>query len=183
MLIVGAVVSSLSALLVLWAGERWTDLDTGAISADSDKYLMSHPDIGFGALAAFFLVSYALGGLLGGVRFFGKERRIQTNTNGWHRAFYEDRPNKSDWAFVTLDLEDGSRVAGNAWRWTAEFDANRELLLRAPLAVQRPEEKPRALQQDFVLVREEQIRVIQGHYVQAADTPKLQQKWWHRCDK
>jgi hypothetical protein len=168
MLVVGAVVSSISALTILWAGHKLAGLDTDALSTDAQRYLVRHPGAGFGAVACFLTLGYALGALLGWIRFAGRERPVKTNTHAWHRAFYEDRPEHT-WAFVTLELDDGSRVSGSAWRWTAEFNEHRELLLLAPLAIQAPTGERRPLQQEFFIVREDKIRTIQGHYVPASD--------------
>jgi small nuclear ribonucleoprotein (snRNP)-like protein len=77
-----------------------------------------------------------------------------------------DLPSKKKPPIVTVELMDGRKIAGVLRACTTTTEENREILLNRPLVAQAgPQAKAVPLNEDFVVLREDKIRVVSGVYI------------------
>lgn len=83
----------------------------------------------------------------------------------WHRAMRLDLP-VGDVSMVTIELKDGRKVVGRLRGFTIESGHNREIALKHPIgATSGPNSQPTELDDDFMVIREDEIACVSGRYV------------------
>ena len=66
---------------------------------------------------------------------------------------------------VQVELHDGRKLAGPLAAFSSAVEPNREIVLRRPIKVAGPGTAVVDLRADFVTLREDQIAVLSGQYV------------------
>jgi len=168
MLVIGAMLSLASAGIVLALGEAIGALNTVKLSADFDGYVLTEPIRAFSALLLFYGLAY--GGALLAARVVHRSEDEEVDTAGslWHRAMRLDLPDDRV-SMVTVELKDGRKVVGRLRGFTIESGHNRELALKRPIGASAgPTSLPAELDDDFMVIREEQIACVSGRYVAAS---------------
>jgi Family of unknown function (DUF6338) len=165
MLVIGALLSIVSAGVVLSIGKVTGYLDTKALAKDFNGYLLGSPARTFSSLVAFYAVAYlaAWGGAA--LRFRGATD-YKPDGSAWYHTFAISCPPKSI-PFLTIELNDGRWIAGAYREATVERDENRELCLQQPLGMAAHAGAPMIPESDdeFVVLREKEIRLIKGRYL------------------
>lgn len=165
MAVIGALLSSAAAMVALGIAQRIDVLNAGTFVDDPATYLVEHPFRGFGPFLAAIALSYVVAAGAAYVRFRKDPEVIRPGMTMWHAAFWEDRPTARHEVIVTLELRSGGKVTGVLRGFTAEFEENRELALRAPLSFEPTTGgKPIPLSDKFLLFREEDIAYVAGRY-------------------
>jgi hypothetical protein len=164
---VGAATSLAAAMVVLGLTAQWWGiLDSRALADDPGTYLLLHPFRGFGPLLATFALSCLLAWLAAQAVFIRHESVFEPGGSAWARVLWDDLPSSKHRVLLTVELKDGRRVIGVARSFTFEFADNRELALSRPLAVQLRADKPLIdSDDDFIVLRENEIESIAGRYV------------------
>jgi hypothetical protein len=164
MVILGAAISLLSALLVLAvAGTDW--LAWKALIERPQRQIDDHPFRLLGPLAAALVISYIAAWIARVVVNAPKPKIVPTGLTRWQQAFWRDRPSDQHSAIVTAELRDGRTFTGMVRGFTVQEAENRELLLHAPLAVRRRSDAlPEEIQDAFVVIREEEVLYLAGRY-------------------
>jgi hypothetical protein len=165
MVVIGVVMSAAAAMVAIGIAQKIGLLDTEALVDDSVAYLVQHPFRGFGTFLFALILSYGAAAAASYVRFRKDPAVIRPGMTMWHAVFWSDRPSKKHEAIVTLELRTGGKVTGVLRGFTAEFEENREIALRAPLSYQPVgADKPEPLSDKFLLFREEDIAYSAGRY-------------------
>lgn len=169
MLVIGALASVISAGIVLSFAKLTTFLDTEALAKDFNSYLLTEPARAFTALVAFYALSYLLAWTVATTKHSSGQGYLP-DASAWYQAFAKSVPAKSI-AFLTVELKDGRWVAGTYTDSTVERDDNRELRLGQPLGIaERAGAEMRPQIDEFILLREEEIRVIKLRYLSELPT-------------
>lgn len=161
MAVIGAVASIVAALAVL----STRILDQDKLVEEKGQYLLLHSLRGLGALLLFLFIAYA--GAWAAARLWcrGLPKAHHPAATGWQLAFAERRPNRHDVTILTVELADGRRVTGRLGDFTGTPSDDRELVLVSPVAVQAAVGvAPVVLDDNFVVLRENEIRAISGRY-------------------
>lgn len=165
MIVIGVVVSAAAAMVAIGIAQKIGLLDTGALVKDAPAYLVQHPFRGFGTFLFALALSYGVAAGASYVRFRKEPSVIRPGMTMWHAVFWNDRPSEEHEAIVTLELRAGGKVTGVLRGFTAEFEENREIALRAPLSYQPPGGGvPEPLSDAFLLFREDDIAYSAGRY-------------------
>jgi len=168
MAVIGASFSVLAAILVLLLAHETAWIDTKALANETTLYVLQNPLRAPAALATVFVLGYAGAGVTARLLYRGKNPRIQPGFVPWHRVFLQDRPNDDSSVFVTVYMRDGSKIAGTLGAYTLEHGDNREIALVAPMAKQLKEAVAEPLDEAFVVLREEDVLYMTGHYITGA---------------
>lgn len=170
MLVIGALASVASAGAVLVVGKLTKLLNTGQLAEDFNSYLLTEPGRSFGSLIVFYGLAYFGAWAAATIRHRG-DSDFRPDGSAWYQAFAQSCPADAV-PFLTVELKDGRWIAGAYKDATVERDDNRELCLQQPLgaapragAQMRPEPND-----EFVLLREEDIRQIKGRYLRVFET-------------
>jgi hypothetical protein len=165
MLVIGALLSVASAGIVLSIGKATGYLDTAALAADFNAYLLGSPAKTFSALVAFYAIAYLAAWCGAAVRHRGA-KDYRPDGSAWYDTFATSCPPKSI-PFLTVELNDGRWIAGAYRKATVERDENRELCLQRPLGAAAHAGAPMLPEDDdeFVILREKEIRLIKGRYL------------------
>jgi hypothetical protein len=165
MVVLGAALSLICATAVV-ALTKWSAvLDWRVLVEHPKQYLARHPFRLVGPLATALLLSYVVAYGLGLAMHARSAKVIHPGLTMWQQALWLDRPSEKHSTIATVELRDGRTVTGMVQGFTVQQVDHRELLLRAPLAVQRraganPEKLPDA----FVIVREDELVYVAGRY-------------------
>jgi hypothetical protein len=163
---VGAATSLIAAMVVLGVGRWWGVIKASSLARDPGTYLLLHPFRGLGSVLAMFILSCVAAWIAARAVFVRRESVFEPAGTAWGKVMWEDRPTPSHVVLATVELKDGRRVAGVVRSFTAELAANRELALTRPLGAQLDAGKPMLeIDDDFILLREEQIVSIAGRYI------------------
>lgn len=165
MLVIGALASVVSAGVVLAIGKATNVLDTQKLAEDINTYLLTEPARAFGALIVFYGLAYVGAWTVAAVRHWS-DGDFTPDGSAWYQAFARGCPEGSI-PFLTIELKDGRWVAGAYKKATVERDDNRELCLQKPLGFAQSagsEMKPEP-HDEFLLLREDEIRQIKGRYL------------------
>jgi hypothetical protein len=163
---VGAATSLIAAMVVLGIGRWWSVIKASSLARDPGTYLLLHPFRGLGSVLATFSLSCVLAWIAARAVFKSQESVFHPAGTSWAKVMWEDLPSASHRVLVTVELKDGRRVVGVVRSFTAELAANRELALTPPIGAQFAAGKELIqIDDDFILLREEQIVSIAGRYV------------------
>jgi hypothetical protein len=166
MVVVGGGMSLLAAGAVLIAIDATGFVDTDALRADVGGYVLSEPARFFAAALAFYGLAYALAFVASMIVYRDSTAVIEPGATGWLRAMWVDLPDKMQSPVVTVELRDGRKIAGGLRSFTAAPEDNREIVLARPLVASAgPRGKGVPLNEDFVVLREDQIAVVSGLYL------------------
>ncbi|MGA8744326.1 MAG: DUF6338 family protein [Solirubrobacterales bacterium] len=170
MLVIGALFSVVAAGIVLSFSKASGFLDTNALADDFNSYLLTEPARSFTCLVAFYGLAYMAAWAVAALRHRG-ENDFKPDGSAWYQAFANGCPADSV-PFLTVELNDGRWIAGAYKKATVERDENRELCLQRPLGIAAKagapmEDEPH---DDFVLLREKEIRQIKGRYMKRFPT-------------
>jgi hypothetical protein len=165
---VGAATSLAAATLVLLVF-RWFDVvDLQALADEPGRYVLLQPARGLGTLLATFAASCGLAWLAAQIVFVRKETVFHPAGTAWAKVFWDDRPSSEHAVLVIVELIDGRRIIGPVSGFTSEMEENRELALRRPIAVRAgADAEIMVTDDDFLIIREDQIRSISGRYIQS----------------
>jgi hypothetical protein len=165
MLVIGALLSVVSAGIVLSIGRATGYLDTGALARDFNAYLLGSPARTFSALIAFYAIAYLAAWGAASWKFRGASD-FKPDGSAWYHTFATSCPPRSI-PFLTIELNDGRWISGAYRKATVERDENRELCLQRPLGMAAHAGAPMLPESDdeFVVVREKEIRLIKGRYL------------------
>jgi hypothetical protein len=166
---VGAATSLAAATLVL-LGSRSLDLmNVSALLEDPGRYLLLHPARGLGPMLATFGLSCVLAWAAGQLLFVRRESVFHPGSTAWIEAMWDARPSAQHLVLVTIELIDGRRVAGLVRGFTTELEDNREITLHRPIGAQHDQRSEMVeINDDFLVLRENQIASIAGRYVPPA---------------
>jgi hypothetical protein len=170
MLVIGALASVVAGGIILVAGKATDFLDTDQLAADFNAYLLTEPARSFGSLVAFYGLAYFGAWVAANIAHHG-DGDFTPDGSAWYQAFAEACPADAV-PFLTIELCDGRWIAGAYQQATVERDDNRELCLRQPLgrAVAAGERMQPISGDEFILIRENDIRLIQGRYLRSFPT-------------
>jgi len=174
---VGAAASLAAAAGVLLVA-RWTGIfDAAAFGDDPGRYVLEHPLRGLGPIAGTLAASTGLAALAARLLHKGPAA-FDPAGSAWGRTLWDDRPSDRHVVRLIVELRDGRRVHGYMRAFTADLEDSRELALAKPLAAQAgPGARLEELDDDFLVLREDQIASLTGTYVlpgTAADTADSQ---------
>jgi hypothetical protein len=170
MLVIGALASVVSAGAVLTIGEATNILNTEKLAEDFNRYLLTEPARAFGALIVFYGLAYTGAWVVAAVRH-RRDGDFTPDGSAWYQAFARGCPEGSI-PFLTIELKDGRWIAGAYKKATVERDDNRELCLQKPLGLAQSAESEMEPEpfDEFLLLREEEIRQIKGRYLREFPT-------------
>jgi hypothetical protein len=163
MLVIGALASVGSAGIVLTVGGHFEILDTQELARDFNVYLLTEPARSFGALVVFYGLAY---GAAWGISKFRhrNDKNFDPDGSVWYQALATDCPADAV-PYLTVELADSRMVVGTYRQATVERDDNRELALGRPLGEASATGNLRPLRDEFILLREADIRRIAGRYL------------------
>lgn len=168
MLVAGALAAVLSAMLVLAVSSFIGLIDENALAKDAGKYIVTEPLRGFGPILAYFALAYGVAWGFARAVHRGKPRTVDPAGTAWLSLLYNKRP-KPTMPVLTVELQDGRRIVGVLESFTAQLEESRELGLAGPLFVRPWADAPlEPMEDDFLILREAEIRYISGRYVDAA---------------
>jgi hypothetical protein len=164
---VGAAASLSAATITLLVVTRWLDaVDASALADDPGRYLLLHPARGLGPMLASFALSCVLAWAAAQMVFVRHQSVFHPGGTSWIQALWEDRPSAEHVVLVTIELTDGRRVIGLVRSFTTEFVDNREITLGPPIGAQaNPAAQMVQLDDDFLILREDEIASIVGRYI------------------
>jgi len=170
MLVIGALASVASAGVVLSLAKASGFLDVDALAKDFNSYLLTEPARSFTCLIAFYALAYLAAWTVATLQHRG-ESDFRPDGSVWYQAFANGCPSDSI-PFLTVELNDGRWIAGAYKKATVERDENRELCLQRPLGTAEVGGAPMREErdEDFVLLREKEIRQIKGRYLKSFPT-------------
>jgi hypothetical protein len=167
MLALGAGTTLVALLLCAALNDLVDWVSVSALARDAGTAVADHTIRWLAAAAVVLAVSY---GIAFGAAALATMRKadVHVPSTGWVRAFTDDRPD-DEATLVTAELRDGRLITGLVWRYTTQFDEDRELVLRGPL-VERASRGgvARRSNQTFLVLRERDIVWVEGHYVARA---------------
>lgn len=162
---IGAATSLVACTLVLMLTRWWGVVDAGALADDPGRYLLFHPVRVLGPTLAAFGLSWAIAWVVAQLMFAKSEPMVDPAATVWGRTFWDSRPSEQHVVVATVELKDRRRVAGQLSGFSIELEDSRELALARPIAASLPGQPLVEVEDDFVILREEQIASIAGNYV------------------
>jgi hypothetical protein len=165
MVVVGGAMSLVAAGVVLVVVTETGFVDGELLRKDLGAYVLNEPAKFFASAIGFYVLAYSLA-FLASVFVYRDDRAvIEPGATGWLRAMWVDLPDAQKPPVITVELKDGRKIAGGLRSFTAAPDENREIVLARPLvATAGPKGSPVKLNEDFVVLREDQIAVVSGVY-------------------
>jgi hypothetical protein len=143
LIVVGALASTVSFLVVLAVGGRVGWLDTAALASKGSHYAGLHPARVMTALVAGWALAYLGAGAVALIRYRNMPPTLQLGHSAWYsmlspRPLKSPRPfvsSEADLPYATAGLRDGTALAGWAYTYTVEPEApeQRELILANPI--------------------------------------------------
>lgn len=166
---VGAATTLVSSMIVLGLCQ-WIEIyDAERLATETRVYVVAHPFAILGPVTAVFLLSCGLASLAACTLFRSEPESFDPAGSGWGRVMFDDRPSKDHVVVLSVELNDGSRLAGLVKTFGMGDDPDRELSLVAPIAVQESDEtRLREIDAEFVVVRERDIKRVTGKYLEGA---------------
>jgi hypothetical protein len=165
MVVVGGALSLVAAAIVLAVIDRTGCLDTMTLHDHPSEYIFNEPVRVFSAALAFYGLAYGAAYLMARIAYRGSTAAIEPGVTGWGHAMWVNLPDKKRPVMVTVELKDGRKIAGGLGSFTVGSEENREIVLVRPLiATSGSREAAASLEEDFVVLREDQIRVVSGVY-------------------
>jgi Family of unknown function (DUF6338) len=165
MVVIGGAASLLAAGIVLGTCHSRGYLDTAQLHNDPSAYLLSEPWRCFAAAVVFYGLAYGIAYFASRLVHRQTPAAIVPGATGWMQAMRTEVPRDKRAVVVTAELHDGRHLAGVLRSFTSAERENRELLLAAPLKVRTKAGAAVELEDDFIVVREEQIFALSGRYV------------------
>lgn len=168
-IVVSGSLATLVGVVVALLVARVTDLlpDREALIDGAGRYLVFHPGRMGLTLLIVLTVSYGLAWLV--ARFAPGRGAEVFADSGWYGALERKLP-KAHGVVATVELQDGRTIAGVVRAFTAEPTPvdDRELMLASsgtsPMLVRTPDGRVTSIDDQFVLLRGDQIRYITGKY-------------------
>ena len=168
MVVFGAGLSLVCAFVVLLIATATDLVNWEALVTKPRDYVADYPIRFAVPVMAVLAMSYALAALLA-LAVHRSPAVSHPGVTVWQQAFWHDKPEDSD-AFATIVLRDGTEITGIVRAFTQQMADNRELLLAGPFARARPGDRgPVQVEEDFLVVREDDVSLIQGHYWLTSD--------------
>jgi hypothetical protein len=165
MVVIGGACSLVAAGAVLGVAHSKGWIDTAKLHEDAGGYLLAEPWRCFAAAIVFYTLAYGLA--YAASRFFLRKSTaaIVPGATGWTQAMRASLP-KDKAVSAMVELRDGRKLAGVVASFTSAEKENRELVLRRPIkASGGPGRGEVELSADFITLREEQIVLFSGRYV------------------
>ena len=165
MVVIGGACSLLAAGAVLGVAHSKGWIDTAKLHQDAGGYLLAEPWRCFAVAAIFYALAYGLA--YAASRFFLRKSTaaIVPGATGWTQAMRASLP-EGKAVSAMVELRDGRKLAGVVASFTSAEKENRELVLRKPIkASSGPSGGAVELNADFITLREEQIALLSGRYV------------------
>lgn len=167
MAVIGSAATSVSLIAVVGVGDLIGQLRTedlvdhglGVLSGDTWRWLA--------AFVSILVVSYGLAVAAAYVvkRKFPSDVKHDPGGTAWNQAFEKLVPSRDHVTIGTVYLRDGRAFTGQIKVWTAHLDGSRELLLTGRPLVSTADGSVRTrLDEEFVLLREEDVLFIAGRY-------------------
>ena len=168
-IVVSGSLATLVGVVVALLVARVTDLlpDREALIDGAGRYLVFHPGRMGLTLLIVLTVSYGLAWLVARLAP-GRGAEVFADS-GWYGALERKLP-KAHGVVATVELQDGRTIAGVVRAFTAEPTPvdDRELMLASsgtsPMLVRTPDGRVTSIDDQFVLLRGDQIRYITGKY-------------------
>lgn len=174
LVVFGAATSALAVFSALAIGKLTGILDTTQIAKAPADYAFREPARALAGLVAVLALSY------GAVWLFttrilhrGDDKpRIAPGESAWYAAFHRMVP-AGRGVYGTVDLDDGTALAGLVIAYTIETDEPRELILSKPvdqpLWLRTSDGELRSLPDTFVIIPSCRVAAIYGRYVPLAN--------------
>ena len=170
-IVVSGSLATLVGVVVALLAARVTNLlpNRAALIEGAGRYLVFHPGRLGLTLLIVLVVSYGLAWLT--ARYAPGRGAEVFADSGWYGALERKLP-KNHGVVATVELQDGRTIAGVVRAFTAEPTPvdDRELMLAAsgesPMLVRMPDGRVTSINDQFVLLRGDQIRYITGEYRQ-----------------
>jgi flagellar biogenesis protein FliO len=157
LIVVGAVTSSIAALLVLSVGDAAGWFDTSFLAAQGWTYVLAHPGKALGGLLSILALSYVGAWASARVMYRGRPASFEA-TSMWYQVLKTATgPNR---AFATIELRDRRLVSGYVYAYTTlPADPGRaEIALHAPISARPPyAAQPSTLPDHFLVLRADEI--------------------------
>lgn len=172
----GAATSALAVFGALAIGRLTGLLDTVQLAEAPAHYAFREPARTLAGLVGVLGLSYGAVWLLTTkILHRGDDKpRIAPGESAWYAAFHRMVPSGRG-VYSTVDLDDGSAVAGLVISYTIETDEPRELILSKPvdqpLWMRTSDGELRSLPDTFVIIPSRRVAAIYGRYVPLADAP------------
>jgi hypothetical protein len=179
---VGAIASTVGALLAISAAQHFHFASPDALSAHPREYVVANPLRALGLIAVGFAIAYG-GAALVAIGIHPRAgASIRPGFSAWHFAL-AGKPGKFR-VYATVELRDGRVLAGWAGAYTVEPEdpEKRELVLEGPVMVSRDEGV------SFAYLRDNGI-ILQGQDILAisvqkgADPPRTRRRLRDRLSR
>ncbi len=165
MVVIGGAASLLAAGLILGSASSFDFISTTSLHKDPGGYLLAEPWRCFAISACFYALAYAIAYAASRVVHRRTTPAIAPGATGWTQAMRTAVP-KGKAVAVRVELRDGRKLAGALAAFSSAVESNREIVLRRPIkATAGPGETTVDLSDDFVTLREEQISLLSGRYI------------------
>lgn len=164
LVVIGALASSIAALVVLSVTDSINFIDTEALARDGATYVVSHPARGLGSFVAILAMSY-LGTWIVALCIHRGRPASFAPTSMWHQVLKSASDNNR--AFATLELRDRRVVSGYVYAYTAlpSEPETSAIALHAPLKARAPHAtEPVDLQDQFLIVRGDEVVYLSVQY-------------------
>jgi Family of unknown function (DUF6338) len=165
MVVIGGAASLLAAGIILGAARFHGFIDTAALREDAAGYLLAHSWRCFAAATAFYALAYGFAFVASFLIHRQASSAIEPGASGWTRAMRSRVPAKKA-VRIMVELNDGRKLAGVVTDFSSAREQNREIVLGAPIVatIGRSDEIV-VVDADFVALREDQIALLSGRYV------------------
>jgi len=165
MVVIGGACSLIAAGAVLGVARSKDWIDTAKLHEDAGGYLLAHPWRCFAAAVVFYALAYGLAYVSSTFFLRKSTAAIVPGATGWTQAMRASLP-QGKAVSAMVELRDGRKLAGVVASFTSAEKENRELVLRKPIkASAGPGRNEVELSADFIALREEQIALVSGRYV------------------
>jgi uncharacterized protein DUF6338 len=165
LLVIGALITTAVAMVVLVLGKETDVLDTAAIGEDPTAYILAHPFRGLGALLLIFTLSPLAGHFLAEGLHSGEVPSIRPESV-WASVLGPDKGAKVAW--VTAELRDGRAFFGQVQSYTLDPElSSREISLWKPIQERiGPRERPawRLLSDDALILPAKDVSTLSVKY-------------------
>jgi hypothetical protein len=165
MAVFGAVASTISLTATLILADLTNAIDVSALIERSKTYFADHAVAALCAGLVATLLAYLVAFAAGFARHRSKQAAVWPGRTIWLDVLWHKRPTQDHTALTTIELRDGRVLIGMLYGFTAQDAENREIALRAPLAAKPgPHGLFELLRDEFILLREEEVRYVSGKY-------------------
>jgi hypothetical protein len=164
MVVIGGAASLLAAGLVLGSASSLNFINTTSLHKDPSNYLLAEPWRCFLVTACFYALAYAVAYTASRVVHRRTKPAIVPGATGWTQAMRASVPDGKAVA-IHIELRDGRKLAGVLAGFSSAVEPNREIVLRRPIKAMGGSGKTVDLNDDFMALREEQISLLSGRYI------------------